>query len=597
MVNKIITIKSIDILNQYLQTDEFKNHMRVSVSVFVQIFSSNRDVTWMNDLESALRIAMPTGVIAGVTTMGEIAAGRLLINTTVISFAFFEKTGVQGFLIKGDQGNASELGNSFLREIEMACPKIAGIMLLATPFTMNVTDFLRGFSSGRSGNYPVFGGGAGDYEAAQEPLIALNGNCTSTGVLAVVFLGDKIQIDMHTYLGWQPLSKEMIITETDGLWVKKIDDEPAFKVYHRYLDIQNDGDFFLNCLEFPLLLKRNGIQYAKVPMEVNEENAIKFIADLKEGETVCIGYGNPSVMIEKANDIQNRIQTVNPEAIFLYSCICRRFLLQSEVDLETRPFENIAPTSGFYTYGEIYSQGKSVMLLNATMVAVSMKEHNGEKRGEEKNGEEKKCESLEHQIAKPKPLDPFTSQHTRIISRLVKFIRVVTEELEIANTEARRLAERDYLTQAYNRMKAHEFIENEIKRCDRYGLEFSIIMLDMDHFKKVNDTYGHNLGDEILIQLVKLIALEIRTIDMLSRWGGEEFLIIMPMTASDGAKITAERIRIVVEQTEFTRGLRQTCSFGVTAYKKGESLETLIDRADKALYEAKIKGRNGVITK
>lgn len=113
----------------------------------------------------------------------------------------------------------------------------------------------------------------------------------------------------------------------------------------------------------------------------------------------------------------------------------------------------------------------------------------------------------------------------------------------------------------------------------------------------MNDTYGHNLGDEILIQLVKLIALEIRTIDMLSRWGGEEFLIIMPMTASDGAKITAERIRTVVEQTEFTRGLRQTCSFGVTAYKKGESLETLIDRADKALYEAKIKGRNGVITK
>ena len=212
--------------------------------------------------------------------------------------------------------------------------------------------------------------------------------------------------------------------------------------------------FFLNVIEFPLLIERHGIQYAKTPMEVNEENAIKFITDLEEGEIVCIGYGNPSVMIEKANDIQNRIQTFNPEAVFLYSCICRRFLLQSEVDLETRPFETIAPTSGFYTYGEIYSQGKYVMLLNATMVAVSMKERDGKKL---ENGNEKRIE-------KSKSLDPFTSQHSRIISRLVNFIRVVTEELEDANNEARRLAERDYLTQAYNRMKAHDSIKNEIKR-------------------------------------------------------------------------------------------------------------------------------------
>ncbi|WP_373484026.1 diguanylate cyclase [Acetobacterium sp.] len=587
MICNIITIKSIDILKQYLQTDEFKNHLNNSVSVVVQIFSSDRNPDWMMEIEAALRVTMPRGVIVGVTTMGEIAAGRLRINTTVISFAYFEKTQIQGFLIKCDNGNERDLGNDFSKKIEMICQDIAGIMLLATPFTMNASDFLLGFSTGRSGSYPVFGGGAGDYEAVQEPLIALNGNYTSKGVLAVVFMGNNIQIDMHTYLGWQPLSKEMIITETDGLWVKKIDNEPAFDVFHRYLDIQNDKDFFLNVLEFPLLLKRNGIQYAKAPMEVNGENAIKFIADLKEGETVCIGYGNPSVMIEKANDIQNLIQTFNPEAIFLYSCICRRFLLQSEVDLETRPFETIAPTSGFYTYGEIYSQGKYVMLLNATMVAVSMKERDSEKH---EDGTDKR-------IDKPKSLDPFTSQHARIISRLVNFIRVVTEELEDANTEARRLAERDYLTQAYNRMKAHEFMINEIKRCERYGLEFSIIMLDMDYFKKVNDTYGHNLGDEILIHLVKLIALEIRTTDMLSRWGGEEFLIVMPMTDKDGAKIIAERIRSVVEQTQFRKGLSQTCSFGVTAYSGGESIETLIERVDQALYEAKKRGRNCVITK
>lgn len=587
MISRTITITTIDMLKQYLQTEELEHYLKYSISVFVQIFSSNRDPDWMLEIEAAIRKTIPWGVIAGVTTMGEIAEGRLLINTTVISLAFFEKTRVQGFLITGEDGNERDQGYEFSNNIEENCPEVAGVMLLATPFTMNISDFLKGFSMGRSANYPVFGGGAGDYEAVQQPLITLNEKNTSKGVLAVVFMGKDIQINIHTYLGWQPLSKEMIITETDGLWVKKIDNEPAFDVFHRYLDIQNDKDFFMNVLEFPLLIKRNGIQYAKTPMEVNEENSIKFIADLDVGETVCIGYGNPSVMIEKANDIQNHIQTFNPEAIFLYSCICRRFLLQNEIDLETRPFETIAPTSGFYTYGEIYAQGKHVMLLNATMVAVSMKERDGKKL---KGGSEKRIE-------KSKSLDPFTSQHTRIISRLVNFIRVVTEELEDANTEARRLAERDYLTQAYNRMKAHEFINNEIKRNERYGLVFSIIMLDMDYFKKVNDTYGHNLGDEILVHLVKLISLEIRTIDMLSRWGGEEFLIIMPMTDRDGAMITAERIRIAVAQTQFTKGLSQTCSFGVTAYKQGESIEALIERVDKALYGAKMRGRNCVVMK
>ena len=587
MITKILTIHSIDTLNEWIQVSEIKNNSKRFESVFIQIYASKRDPEWMMDIEAALRQALPQGLIIGATSMGEIAEGRLFINATVISFAFFEKTLVQGILISVKNETEAVLGKQLAQKIENSGHDVAGVMLLATPYTMDVSEFLKGFSAGRRGDYPVFGGGAGDYEAVQEPLIILNNEHTSKGVLAVVFIGEDIHIDIHTYLGWQPLSKEMMVTETDGLWVKKIDDQPAFEVFHRYLDIQNDEDFFYNVLEFPLLLKRNSIEFAKTPMEVNADNAIKFIASIEEGESVCIGYGNPAVMIEKAWDIQNSIQTFNPDAIFLYSCICRRFLLQSEVDLETKPFESIAPTAGFYTFGEICSQGSEVELLNATMLAVSMKEGEGKRRGIE----------FENQIAKTELLDPFTSQHTRIISRLVNFIKVVTEELEEANEEARRLAERDYLTQVYNRMKAHEFIENEIERCNRYNLEFSAIMLDMDFFKNVNDTYGHNAGDEILIHLVKLLTLEIRKIDMLSRWGGEEFLIIMPLTDLEGARIIAERIRAIIELTSFPRNISQTCSFGVTTYKKGESFERLIDRVDKALYEAKLRGRNCVVIK
>ncbi|AFA48410.1 sensor domain-containing diguanylate cyclase [Acetobacterium woodii] len=586
MISKNLVINSIEELINWVASKEIKIQLDSAASILVQVFSSNCDPEWMLAIESNLRPMMPQAVIAGTTTMGEIAKGKLFIHTTVVAITFFDKARIQGFLRHKDKKEV-DLGIAFAQKIETDCQQIAGTMLYATPNTMNVSLFLEGFSTARKGTYPVFGGGAGDYHVVQKPVIMLNGEYTSTGVLAVVFMSDDIQIDVRTYLGWQALSKEMVITESDGLWIKKIDDQPAFDVLNRYLDIQNDDEFFYNVLVFPFLFKRDGINYAMTPIEVNDEKAIKVIMNINEGESVCIGYGNPAIIIEKANDIQNWVRAFNSEAIFLYSCICRRFLLQGEVDLETIPFETIAPTAGFYTYGEIVSQGSQVMFLNATMLAVSMKEGCGKKP---------KLEA-QIEISKTDPRDPFTSQHTRIITRLVNFIKVVTQELEEANEEARRLAEQDYLTKTNNRMKAHEFIKNEIERSKRYELEFSIIMLDMDFFKKVNDTYGHNIGDEILIYLVKLLKLEIRKIDMLSRWGGEEFLIVMPLTDKEGARITAERIRAVVELSLFPNAIKQTCSFGVASYQKGESIEMLIDRADKALYEAKLKGRNCVVTK
>lgn len=630
MISKILSINRIETLKKWLQTEEIKNQTKRFLSVFVQIFSARGDPRWLAEIEAAIRVVAPQAVIVGSSTMGEIGEGRLLTNTSVISLVFFEKTCVQGFLVDTENQDEAVVGKSLSEKIESRCQKIAGILLLATSSSMDASHFLKGFSAGRSGTYPVFGAGAGVYEGEQKPIVTLNHQFSSSGVVAVVFSGDDIDIVVHTYLGWEPLSKELILTETDGLWLKTIDDQPAFEVYHRYLNIQDDEDFFLNVLEFPLLVERNGIVYAKTPNAVKNHHDIKFIADIKQGESARIGYGNPAMIIKNARDIQDRVQAFNPQAIFIYSCTCRRFLLQNEVELETKAFQTIAPSAGFYTHGEIYSHEETVMLLNATMVTVSMKEGVGKlseaalekgpaaaQTGKPFNrrdnrmitrlvnffsevtaaGGPKASENDREESTAEPMVDPFNRQNNRIISQLVNFIKVVTAELEQANQEARQLAERDYLTQVYNRLKGHEFLQNEIARCNRYGQECAIIMLDVDFFKQINDSYGHNSGDAVLIQLVKVLTREIRAVDMLSRWGGEEFLVIMPQIDAEGAKNAAERLRAVVEETPFTQGLRQTASFGVATYKKGESPEAFIDRADKALYEAKQKGRNCVVSK
>lgn len=157
----------------------------------------------------------------------------------------------------------------------------------------------------------------------------------------------------------------------------------------------------------------------------------------------------------------------------------------------------------------------------------------------------------------------------------------------------------DSLTQIYNRMKLDSSLQTEINRANRYQHPLSIILLDIDHFKAVNDTHGHQVGDEILIEIANLLRCNIRTLDILGRWGGEEFLIICPETNTEGAIALAEKLRQLIEAHIFPLAQTQTCSFGIaqhqqTTYEQSEAEDLLVGIADTALYLAKEKGRNRV---
>lgn len=159
----------------------------------------------------------------------------------------------------------------------------------------------------------------------------------------------------------------------------------------------------------------------------------------------------------------------------------------------------------------------------------------------------------------------------------------------------KRLSEEDYLTKLHNRRKIHEMIENEIHRSKRYNSTFSIILLDVDNFKTTNDNFGHNTGDQVLVQIAEIIRQTIRESDIASRWGGEEFLVFCPYTNADGAFALAEKLRNTIEQNEFDEVGYKTASFGVTHVEHGDTVQSMISRADEALYSAKHAGKNMVI--
>ena len=166
------------------------------------------------------------------------------------------------------------------------------------------------------------------------------------------------------------------------------------------------------------------------------------------------------------------------------------------------------------------------------------------------------------------------------------------------------LAVRDALTGLYNRRELHRFLDYELLKCKRYKRQFSILLVDIDHFKEINDLYGHRAGDDILIQVAHALLHNMRGCDLPSRYGGDEFIIVLPETPAGGAWYGAERLRKVVEalpiqvevEDQPVEKIQVTISTGIAEFPAdATTAEALIDLADKALYKAKHQGCNQVI--
>lgn len=162
--------------------------------------------------------------------------------------------------------------------------------------------------------------------------------------------------------------------------------------------------------------------------------------------------------------------------------------------------------------------------------------------------------------------------------------------------QLRGMVDRDLLTNAYNRRSLYEFLEGEIHRVRRYGGPLSVIMFDVDHFKDINDDHGHLVGDRVLVALAELVREELRGMDRLARYSGEEFLIIAPNADLRRAVVLAERLRTKIGTASFDVVARVTCTFGVCEFQGDEDADALVRRAEDLMYRARRSGRSSVVS-
>lgn len=193
--------------------------------------------------------------------------------------------------------------------------------------------------------------------------------------------------------------------------------------------------------------------------------------------------------------------------------------------------------------------------------------------------------------------DAYTSDHIRLMETIATQATIALENVSLFE-RMEQLAITDTLTGLYNRRHFFTLAENEIERALRYQKQLAMIMIDIDHFKTVNDTFGHTAGDRVLQTITSLCSQTLRKIDIMGRYGGEEFTIILPETSLDHARAVAERLRQIIESAELTTSqgvVKITASLGLAMLDSTcNALESLLDCADKALYKAKQAGRNRV---
>ena len=553
----------------------------ISSAVSFEIYSEMLDKSAIDAICTAIRTEMPQAVYSGCTTNGNIMFGELSMNNVCIVCTVFEyaDTRVEVMQRSITAENAAEVGAEAVAFVE-SNSWVKSVEMLITIRGMSMTDISRELSKMRR-DVKLFGGGAfaSDIDEQQAYVFSSDGECSNNSIVFRFIGGDNIHIQTWQISGWKTLGMQHTVTKADGRVLYELDGQPAFDVYYKYLNIENDRNFFRNSLEFPLIYKDGDSTILRAPTGSTPEGALIMTADIPRGTKVRMGYGDPETILRTVHTGGDEIAKFQPQMIHIYSCAARRYFWGDMANTETKPFQSVAQTSGFYTSGEFLRRDTELIQHNVTLVVGAFRE------GDVILGMENDIDMQGFHISK----------QVSLISRLANFIDISTAEIEEANRKLEKMAVTDGLTGLLNRMKIQGDIVGHIeKEMDNTAL----IMIDIDDFKLVNDTYGHDEGDDVLRALAGVMNDKIAQMGInakAGRWGGEEFMICIIGDDAVKAKDLAESIRIGFNEISFKDAGRQTISAGVTLQKQGDTAESMCIRADDALYLGKRNGKNKVV--
>ncbi|MCR4892062.1 MAG: GGDEF domain-containing protein [Lachnospiraceae bacterium] len=433
---------------------------------------------------------------------------------------------------------------------------------------------------------PIFGIMSGGSIRANNTAKVYGKRVHSNGIIAIIMSGRDLHLYMDNCLGFREIGVEMAVTKTQGdNIISEIDHKPATEVYSKYLKVSPNRYFMHNVCEFPMVFHRNDCAVARVPTACDEKGMIHFTSDVIEGEKFRLSYGNPENLFYTIRESVKGLKEFRPQAVFLYECGNRMRFLRDKANCEIESYTSLYPqTSVAVGFAELFiSSEENGCAMNSALVAVGLSEDPSAK------------DSIRNGISlNNMESEANVQNYVPLVDRILTFLETTAAELDSINKELGRIAYTDQLTRIYNRWELENKVNDVLESCQRDKRPASIIFMDIDHFKRVNDNFGHDVGDMVLRESVDLVKNSLKPQHIFGRWGGEEFIYVIPESHLEEAKSFAEMLRKQIEENCFAVVEHITMSFGVTEYRAGDNLEAFVKRADNALYMAKEGGRNRV---
>lgn len=362
-----IAYSNINSLQAWITSIDFTQ----SKSVLVQLFSGDDDYQLLLQISSVLQENINDLTIIGASTAGEILEGEMLDENIVISLSVFETATLNSCSFSLD--DSYSLGKQVAHTI--VSKETKAVILFADGLTCNGEAILQGFRDEKGSKIIIAGGMAGDNSKFLKTFVIHQNTIIENGVVAVAINGEHINIYTNNNLSWRPIGLPMTVTKADGKRIIEINNQPTIDVYRNYLGSPVVENLPASAIEFPLIFKKNGIEVARVMLAYDEEGPI-FAGEISEGTQVYFGIASATEFNEGKDKLLQESSKLPTQTIFVYSCVARKAFLGKELELELKPLSTIAPTSGFFTYGELYHANNSCEMLNITTTILGISESN-----------------------------------------------------------------------------------------------------------------------------------------------------------------------------------------------------------------------------
>ncbi|WP_373001216.1 EAL domain-containing protein [Sulfurimonas sp.] len=471
-----------------------KNSIKDSSRLLIQLFSGTTDTATIREFQAFFKSKFPQATLIGSTSDGVINNTNIYPqDKSTIVFSSFETTELVSILIKNSDSNRDnfQLGKTVASTLISENTKL--LITFTDGIYTNGEEYIKGIES-INNNIIIAGGMAGDNGRLEKTFIFDKNDITSNGVLGVALNSKTLQVTTDYSFDWLPIGKKLQITKAVKNRVYEIDGIPAVNLYAKYLGEELSESLPQIGIEFPLILNRDGVSIGRAVILRHDDGSLTFSGNIAEGEIVRFGVGNVEMIIKYGNyyldNILQRSQ-YQPEAFFIYSCMARRRFIGSHIEKEIQPFSNIAPTAGFFTYGEFYHADSKNQLLNETMTVLALSESSVETYFDKKN------EVVDNKSFDTNPLHAISHLANYVSNELEDLNNTLESRIEESTEYIYKQAYLEKLTQLPNRSKLLKELPSHFGKM--------LFLLNIDNFTLVNDFYGHSVGDLVLKNIASVL--------------------------------------------------------------------------------------------